>query len=605
MKNDILWVPEGFVLDEAGNLITTSYVDPRAPRDRTVIRTLIKGCRREHALEDGETILISPVRRFREEGENLVRDKQEGLATVESEAVEPETPAEVFIRRRLADVDEAVDLLDSGMTVKHRRTSRRVRNFSKGVAFGHEWWIFSTAIKPESDEELAAWRATLDPAYDHVSEIGQPAKFAEALARMIAEQVGPQGKNGWMQGSVRDGGDDAPKTKHATQWVVHGPMVYTDSLYEALTRDADEATRIAALMFTKSKTHAAQREYRFAVLRDGAVAEKVLLTISGMMRDALQPTASALVRQPPRPAEASARAKTSPSKTGRTRHEVGASAQRATAQQRVSSRETTRSEIRGADGVVSSSQSTERERVHEKTVTWDPSTTKQEVNPAEMSGGRAHQDDAARTHQPLSPDGFGPEPRDEDAIQEIAVGELGFQGRETESGVATGMRGIGRNGGSFEEMFRKILDDPASPMPPSSEPWAEEKLSREEVLRIHRWMATLAHKVGQVAIEHREATSSACWHAIQCIRNIYVRLGDIVHAVWIARQRFVVLKLRASDESTAIGRIVVAPSGAYAYSFRKPSMRSAGHSEGQAGKVFFPAGDLGNFESFGWPPKDD
>lgn len=56
MDNKLLWINEGFVLDDAGDLVTTSYVDLRAPANRTAIQTLVKGCRREHALEDAETI---------------------------------------------------------------------------------------------------------------------------------------------------------------------------------------------------------------------------------------------------------------------------------------------------------------------------------------------------------------------------------------------------------------------------------------------------------------------------------------------------------------------------------------------------------------------
>ena len=88
MDSRMLWINEGFVLDEAGNLITPSYVDLRAPESRTPIKTLVKGCRREHALEDTETILVSPVKCFREKGENLIRDDQEGLATETIEAAQ-------------------------------------------------------------------------------------------------------------------------------------------------------------------------------------------------------------------------------------------------------------------------------------------------------------------------------------------------------------------------------------------------------------------------------------------------------------------------------------------------------------------------------------
>ncbi|WP_420461660.1 hypothetical protein [Candidatus Palauibacter sp.] len=99
---------------------------------------MIKGCRREHALADGEPILVSPVARLRTEGENLIRDEQEGLATVETEIVESEMPVELFKHRRLADVKGAVELLDSPLKVKHRRTSAVVHRSSKRLTFGRE-----------------------------------------------------------------------------------------------------------------------------------------------------------------------------------------------------------------------------------------------------------------------------------------------------------------------------------------------------------------------------------------------------------------------------------------------------------------------------------
>ena len=75
---------------------------------------------------------------------------------------------------------------------------------SESFTFGTEWWIVSTAITPATNEEWAAWRATLDPEYDHESVIGKPAKFEEALARMAVEQIGPHRHSGWMTSAVGD-----------------------------------------------------------------------------------------------------------------------------------------------------------------------------------------------------------------------------------------------------------------------------------------------------------------------------------------------------------------------------------------------------------------
>ena len=598
----MLWINEGFVLDEAGNIISTSYVDMRTPESRTAIQTLVKGCRREHALEDTDTILVSPPERFREEGENLIRDKQEGLAAEKTETVQPETPEEVVERRRIADLNEAIELLDSDIRITRRVTSRSVKSSSKSLTYGREWWVFSTSIMPETEEEWAAWRATLDPAYDHESEIGQPAKFAEALGRMVTEQLGPQGQDGWMRGSV--GGGEGMRTKHPMQWILHGPVVYTDQLYDTLAKDADETTRLAALIFTKSTTHAAQREYRFVILRDGTVDEKMHLTISGMMRDALQPGTSALVRPVPVSVEANAETGSSSRTSGSTKLRY----QRATAKKRVTQREETRRESRGPDGEILSSESELRESVHEKTLTRDLDAEEQGIDALEVVGQEDEEDAPRRRKQGLLLDGAMPESgtSDEDAIREIAFEDSAPSDRGTGVRASRSVGQVkGREYKSIEEMFIEKFNDPAFPTSGTSEPWAEEALSREEVLKIYKIVATLAHKVTRVAIENGMAASSACWHAIQCIRNIYVWLGDIVDTVAIERERFVVIQMKVSEKLQATGRIAVAPSGAYACYLKQERKQQLSSSENGPGIIFFPSSyDLETFESFGWPPKD-
>ena len=39
----MLWINEGFVLDDAGNLTMTSYIDLRDKDNRTVIPSLVEG----------------------------------------------------------------------------------------------------------------------------------------------------------------------------------------------------------------------------------------------------------------------------------------------------------------------------------------------------------------------------------------------------------------------------------------------------------------------------------------------------------------------------------------------------------------------------------
>ena len=134
----MLWINEGFILDDAGNMLTTSYIDLRDEGERAAIRSLVKGCKREHALEDGKTVLISKPERFREYGVALIRDEQEGLAKVEQVKLEAETPEEAAERRATADVNDALEIVGSTMKSVHRVESRRRKTQSESFSYGKD-----------------------------------------------------------------------------------------------------------------------------------------------------------------------------------------------------------------------------------------------------------------------------------------------------------------------------------------------------------------------------------------------------------------------------------------------------------------------------------
>ena len=192
---------------------------------------------------------------------------------------------------------------------------------------------------------------------------------------------------------------------------------------------------------------------------------------------------------------------------------------------------------------------------------------------------------------------------DEDAVaKELALDERDWNdehGRD-EFVIPVIHRGSGRTFKSFGEM----LEDPTAPMNPIVKTWEVSACSPEEIVKSYGAVATLALKVTRVSVEHRQEAASACWHALQCINHIYARLGDIVDSVWIERDRFVVIHIKESEERKATGRIVIGPSGGYAYCFKQSKFENVGHSEGHLGELFFPLGhDVEKFESFGWPGK--
>ena len=602
MKTDLFWVSEGYMQDDAGNLVLTSYVDLRDPGSRRPIRTLVKGCKREHALEDSESIQLSALKKFQDEGENLIRDPQEGLAKEESETVKPETPEQALQQRQVEDLNEAFELVDAETKLRLSVTHRSVEGSSESLAFGKEWWIVSTAITPETDEEWAAWRATLDPAYNHESVIGQPAKFAEALARMVVEQVGPQADGISMTSAVGDSPES--RSQHPGQWVIHGPVVYEDSLYETLMQKEDEVSRIAALMFTKSASHAAMREYRFVILRDRDAAERVLLRISGMMRDALVSTPHGLVRIAPVPMKTKGATEDKAADSTRPKQWTEVRRTHATTTERVAERKARELVTKGTDGRILVSESERQEEIREKTVTHDLDPQEGVPDPAPTAEPMRPQHYTREEDEPDNRGAGGEPPLDnEAAVKALAIEHAAATDEACSEGDGSAVEGgAGQIFGMFEEMF----EDPACPMPSMSNPQAERALMPEEVHRMYGLVTTLAHKVTLVPPEHRQDAASACWHAIQCIRNIFVGLGDIVATASIERGRFVVLELEECEDLHANGRIVLAPSGAYAYSLRRTGGGRFGGSEGLLGMVFFPMGrDLEEFDSMGWRAKGD
>ena len=593
----MLWINEGFVLDDADNLLATSYVDLRGEGERTPILTLVRGCRREHALEDGETLLISKPERFREFGTALIRDDQEGFAREESIAFEAETPEEAAKRRATSDINEALELVGSRSTHVVSTKSSRQRTDSKSLSYGKDWWIFCASIEPE-EASLDEWKASLDDDYDHVSEIGQPAKFAQALARMVTEQIGPLEEEAWFSGTAF--GNAGARTRHKCQSVIHGPVVYTDRLYDMLSAEDDEVKRMAMRLFAKPATHAVQREYRFVVPNGGAADQTALLRISGMMRDALARTKGGLMRRPPAAAEMVEDDGSPMSRPVKgSEREVS---RRRTLRTRNENRQESRSEVRDNSGQVLSTDIERQETIAESVATEDHELDDREVRHVHPFEEREHAEPPWPVPEVGQEAGGPGDEEDEDSVaMEVADGEREWNDEFGGEGltIPVVLRGSGRRFASVDEMFR----DPTAPMRPFAGTWEATACSPEEIVKSHGAAATLAMKITRVSVKHRRDAASACWHALQCINRIYAVLGDIVDSVWIERERFVVIHLEKSKELNATGRIVIGPSGAYAYCLKTSGSENLGYSEGNLGELFFPLSHVKTFESFGWPGK--
>ena len=275
-------------VDDAGSLITSTFVDFRSADQRTPIHSLAKGCKRQHALETSATLRIARPATFRESGGGLIRDPKEGKATttrVLAERIDdPDDMREARVRNR--EMMRAIEL--SGSTHKMTRRIVSIKNTrSEGatLTYGRNWWTFSTSILDYGHPPPPSWWESMDPKYDHVSWIRRPRGFARALGAMVAEQLGPQLEETQLTHKLNDGHELV--SNHRLQWIIHGPVVYVDDSYETFNTWPERSTLPFAFLFVKERERIEQREYRFVVLAKEQPADAVLLTISPSIRGTL------------------------------------------------------------------------------------------------------------------------------------------------------------------------------------------------------------------------------------------------------------------------------------------------------------------------------
>ena len=285
---------EGGHVDHFGNLIWTVYVDLRDPSERKPVSTLIKGCRPEHAIETSEQILISKPGRFRQYGENLIRDPAEAYASLTKTTYERIDDPDDHARARRSDqrLNRAGELV--GAKVTHSTTSTRStgRN-TQSVTFGKNGWIFCASIEPSNHEEMDRWKATLESGYNHISYIYRPREFARALASMVAEQLGTQGKPTSMTHSFQ--GERKLRTHHEVQFLWHGPVIYVDDVYDLMREAETEQHAMFLSLFAKESQFRDQREYRFAIWSETEpVEETAILDATPAMIGAMSKQAQSL-----------------------------------------------------------------------------------------------------------------------------------------------------------------------------------------------------------------------------------------------------------------------------------------------------------------------
>ena len=282
---------ESMILDEAGNMVTVWYVDLRDPDCRTPITTLIKGCRKQHAIEDLGTIRVSKPECFRKLEEGLIGDISEARASSQSVMSFEQTDDPEDLKKSQLFNDELEKCGKSiGEKIKIRTAS--VKNTKKSretkvLTFGKNGWIYSTSIEPTDELETIRWKDSLPNEYDHIDRIYRLREFARSLGLMVTEQLGPHGKEQSLKTSLD--GKEVFHSTHKSQLIVHGPVIYLENPYELISSLSSNWEQVILPIFVKDIKYIYQREYRFVIWTEEEPSEECVdLKVSKSMLGSLQ-----------------------------------------------------------------------------------------------------------------------------------------------------------------------------------------------------------------------------------------------------------------------------------------------------------------------------
>ena len=258
---------EGSSIDDAGHMIFSVYVDLRSAANRTPITTLVKACEKRFAIDSCKRIRISKPSRFREYGENLIRDLGEGYSKNTTYVEERVDDPEDLAKAKLLDKERnrASELIGSRATFNTEKVTSWERSY-QSLTFGKNCWIFCASIQPTTTEETERWWKTMPGEYDHTTRIHRRREFARALSSMVAEQLGAQGKETEMKHTFD--GKLSLRTLHKTQMLIHGPVIYVDDPYATISNAPEGWNFLAISSFIKHVRFRDQREYRFVVLAE-------------------------------------------------------------------------------------------------------------------------------------------------------------------------------------------------------------------------------------------------------------------------------------------------------------------------------------------------
>ena len=283
---------EGSFTTPQGNVVHTYYVD-LAGKQLPERLCLVKVSEPQFDLRTADSIRLSRPSVFRETGEVLIKDEQEGRArTSATEAIEGPTRETAQMDRRVRAINAGLRLCHANLSVSGSATTKRTNTVSEAWTFGKDWLVYCTSLPPDVAEE-DTWRRTFPENYTSVARIHRPTQFAQALGLAVCEHIGATGKPAPMKGVFH--GFKTFEVHRTPQIVLHGPVLYVDDPYRCIDAADTGWAKICSMIFVKSREYAAQKEYRFAMLSIPPEAGEVVdLPVSGMLKDCLLPVKAPL-----------------------------------------------------------------------------------------------------------------------------------------------------------------------------------------------------------------------------------------------------------------------------------------------------------------------
>ena len=217
---------EGRLITDDGISISTYFVNlESAPEFHWPyeLPLLVRGSASRYAITNGATVHLSKPETFREQGETMISDPNEGITNREVVQVDG-----AFDLNRAAKLDEEMRRGASSLQVgQQRETSNIATTTLTTHIYGNNCWIWCTAIAPRTITDRDSWMRSLGDDYDCINLIQNPKNFARALATAVVEQLGARGspiKYRHPYGTAT--------TEHHSQYVFHGPVAYVDDPHD-------------------------------------------------------------------------------------------------------------------------------------------------------------------------------------------------------------------------------------------------------------------------------------------------------------------------------------------------------------------------------------